>query len=157
MKTNMKTRPTTTTIQLAVVALAWIYISAASAQLSIPSDGSDGEFHPIESIVVDLSQAVAGNWDDDNSANAGNEQLALAAHLRVDRIEFYTGPYADRFGTSEEDGTLAAFVDDGEFASADLPITTILWTTWGVTLLGLCVLGAWARLACGRSQPIAEA
>ena len=47
-----------------------------------------------------------------------NEQLALAAHLRVDRIEFYTGPYADRFGTAQEDDTLAAFVTAGAYAVA---------------------------------------
>ena len=37
----------------------------------------------------------------------------------------------------------------GPIVSADLPITTILWTTWGVTLLGLLVLGFTLRTALG--------
>ena len=37
----------------------------------------------------------------------------------------------------------------GTVASPALPITTILWTTWGVTLLGLFVLGFTLRTALG--------
>ncbi|MFK7739738.1 MAG: sensor histidine kinase [Planctomycetota bacterium] len=37
----------------------------------------------------------------------------------------------------------------GPVVSADLPISTILWTTWGVTLLGLVVLGFTLRTAIG--------
>lgn len=37
----------------------------------------------------------------------------------------------------------------GPVLSADLPVTTILWTTWGVTLLGLLVLGFTLRTAIG--------
>lgn len=37
----------------------------------------------------------------------------------------------------------------GPILSADLPVTTILWTTWGVTLLGLLVLGFTLRAALG--------
>lgn len=39
--------------------------------LTIPSDGSDGNFNPTVDIEVDLSQAVTGSWDQDNSANIG--------------------------------------------------------------------------------------
>lgn len=42
------------------------------------------------------------------------EQIELAAHLGVDRIEFYTGPYADAFGN--HDAILAPFVDTGHLA-----------------------------------------
>lgn len=37
----------------------------------------------------------------------------------------------------------------GPVISADLPVTTILWTTWGVTVLGLLVLGFTLRTAIG--------
>lgn len=37
----------------------------------------------------------------------------------------------------------------GPVMEAELPITAILWTTWGVTLLGLCVLGFTLRTAIG--------
>ena len=41
------------------------------AQLSIPSDGSDGALNITANTVIDLSQAVTGTWDANNSANAG--------------------------------------------------------------------------------------
>ena len=46
-----------------------------------------------------------------------NEQLDLASHLGVERIEFYTGPYADAFGTDDSDNVLAPFVAAGEHAN----------------------------------------
>lgn len=42
------------------------------------------------------------------------EQLSLARHLGTDRIEFYTGPYANEFGTSEGDEILKEFVIAGK-------------------------------------------
>jgi len=44
---------------------------AATAQLSIPSDGSDGALNITADTIIDLSQAVTGTWDQNNSANAG--------------------------------------------------------------------------------------
>jgi len=41
------------------------------AQISIPSDGSDGALNVSSSVQIDLSQAVTGTWSDNNSANAG--------------------------------------------------------------------------------------
>lgn len=41
------------------------------AQLSIPSDGSDGPLNITSNTVIDLSQAVTGAWDASNSANPG--------------------------------------------------------------------------------------
>lgn len=41
------------------------------AQLAIPSDGTDGALNITEDTVIDLSQAVTGTWDQNNSANAG--------------------------------------------------------------------------------------
>ncbi len=52
--------------------LAALILPAASLHaLTIPSDGSDGNFHPTEDIEVDLSQAVTGVWDQNNAANIG--------------------------------------------------------------------------------------
>jgi hypothetical protein len=44
---------------------------SAQAQLSIPSDGSDGALIVTSNTVIDLSQAVTAAWDANNSANAG--------------------------------------------------------------------------------------
>jgi hypothetical protein len=46
-------------------------ILTASAQLTIPSDGSDGALNITQDTVIDLSQAVTGTWDQNNSAKAG--------------------------------------------------------------------------------------
>lgn len=45
--------------------------AARALALTIPSDGSDGDFNPTADIVVDLSLAPAGAWDASNTANAG--------------------------------------------------------------------------------------
>jgi len=42
------------------------------AQIIVPSDGSDGALNIISNTVIDLSQAVAGSWSANNSANAGS-------------------------------------------------------------------------------------
>lgn len=44
------------------------------------------------------------------------KQIELAAYLGVNRIEFYTGPYADNFGKQDLDLVLAPFVTSGKFA-----------------------------------------
>ena len=44
------------------------------------------------------------------------EQLTLAAHLGTDRIEFYTGPYAEHYGSQEGDDILATFIRAGTHA-----------------------------------------
>jgi hypothetical protein len=41
------------------------------AQLSIPSDGSDGALVISNNTVINLSQAVSGVWTNNNTANAG--------------------------------------------------------------------------------------
>ena len=51
--------------------VAAMSMEAARAALNIPSDGSDGALVITNNQVIDLSQAVTGNWDADNSANAG--------------------------------------------------------------------------------------
>lgn len=40
-------------------------------------------------------------------------QLSLAQHLGTDRIEFYTGPYAEHFDSAEGDAILSEFVSAG--------------------------------------------
>jgi hypothetical protein len=55
--------------------LAMVLFASASvlhAQLTIPSDGSDGALNITSTnAVIDLSQAVTGAWDANNSANVG--------------------------------------------------------------------------------------
>ena len=66
MKTNYS-------LTLAALGLA-ACLPPAHAQLVIPSDGSDGTLNPGLSptnVVIDLSQAVPGVWNADNTANAG--------------------------------------------------------------------------------------
>lgn len=55
---------------LPIIALITV-ASTVNAAINIPSDGSDGAYSPAASTVVDLSQAVTGNWSDPNTANAG--------------------------------------------------------------------------------------
>jgi len=45
------------------------------------------------------------------------KQIELAANLGVNRIEFYTGPYADNFGGPELESILAPFIKSGELAN----------------------------------------
>ncbi len=44
------------------------------------------------------------------------DQLTLAARLGTDRIEFYTGPYAEHYGTEAGEEILASFIAAGEHA-----------------------------------------
>lgn len=45
-------------------------------------------------------------------------QLTLASQLGTDRIEFYTGPYAETFGTPEGEAVLQTFVAAGQHANS---------------------------------------
>ena len=51
--------------------VATMSLETAKAALNIPSDGSDGALIITASTNIDLSKAVPGNWDMNNSANAG--------------------------------------------------------------------------------------
>ena len=60
----------TTLRSLLVIAL--IAGPSARAAIVVPgADGSDGVLNITEDTVIDLSQAVTGTWDQDNTANAG--------------------------------------------------------------------------------------
>jgi pyridoxine 5-phosphate synthase len=45
-----------------------------------------------------------------------DKQIERSAHLGVDRIEFYTGPYADNFGKPDQNIVLAPFIKSGLLA-----------------------------------------
>lgn len=62
----MKLKPYLLTA-LAAVALPL----SARAQITVPSDGSDGALNVTADTVIDLSQAVTGTWNQSNTANAG--------------------------------------------------------------------------------------
>ena len=73
-----------------------------------------GESNRLKPIVDDLkakSIRVSCFMDPDN------DQLSLAEHLGTDRIEFYTGPYADHYGSDKGDELLAEFIDAGSHAA----------------------------------------
>jgi pyridoxine 5-phosphate synthase len=46
-----------------------------------------------------------------------HEQLTLASHLGTDRVEFYTGPYAEHYGSDKGDAILQTFVEAGAHAA----------------------------------------
>ncbi len=72
-----------------------------------------GESNRLKPIVDDLQ---ANNIRVSCFMDPDNEQLTLASHLGTDRIEFYTGPYADHYGTDEGKQVLAGFIDAGRHA-----------------------------------------
>jgi pyridoxine 5-phosphate synthase len=72
-----------------------------------------GESNRLKSVVETLkgdNMRVSCFMDPDH------EQLRLASRLGTDRIEFYTGPYADHHGSPEGDSILQTFVDAGALA-----------------------------------------
>ena len=79
-----------------------------------------GESNRLKPVVAALRQQdirVSCFMDPDS------EQLTLAQHLGTDRIEFYTGPYADHYGADQCEPILDAFVQAGQHAvSLDLGI-----------------------------------
>jgi hypothetical protein len=60
-------------IKLALTLAAGVAAFAPSlfAQISIPSDGSDGALIVSNSMTINLANAVTGNWTNNNSANMG--------------------------------------------------------------------------------------
>ena len=62
----MKTK--TTSILLAAVFGAL----TAQAQLTIPSDGSDGAFNPSANVEIDLGLATTALWTAPGSGSSGN-------------------------------------------------------------------------------------
>ena len=79
-----------------------------------------GESNRLKPVIAALSQQgirVSCFMDPDP------EQLTLAQHLGTDRIEFYTGPYADHYGADQCKPILDSFVQAGQHAvSLDLGI-----------------------------------
>ena len=69
-----KTMKTTSSIITAIITctLMAAFVPSSLAQLNIPSDGSDGALVINSDTVIDLSQAVTGNWNDNNTAHSGN-------------------------------------------------------------------------------------
>lgn len=59
-----------TTLAIIVLSITAL-VPTLEAQIDIPSDGSDGALNISSDTVIDLSQAVTGSWDADNSSNAG--------------------------------------------------------------------------------------
>jgi len=54
------------------ILIVFLCVLPANASITIPgADGSDGALQITATTVIDLSKAVTGVWDDNNSANAG--------------------------------------------------------------------------------------
>jgi plastocyanin len=70
-KTQPDTRMKPPKSKLALAVLLLLPCWPVTAQLVIPSDGSDGVFAPTTDIVISLAEAVDGTWNVNNSANAG--------------------------------------------------------------------------------------
>lgn len=66
---------------------------------------------PIVGALQDQDIRVSLFMDPDDT------QLTLAARLGVERIEFYTGPYAEHFGDQQQDEILASFSNAGNVAN----------------------------------------
>ena len=74
-----------------------------------------GESNRLKPIVLKLKQRnirISCFMDPDR------EQLALAQHLGTDRIEFFTGPYAEHCGGRREEEILGLFVSAGKYADS---------------------------------------
>ncbi len=72
-----------------------------------------GESNRLKPLVVKLK---ADNIRVCCFMDPDHEQLRLARHLGTDRIEFYTGPYADQYNSPEVDSILRTFTDAGSLA-----------------------------------------
>jgi hypothetical protein len=56
----------------AILAMSIAALAPSSfAQIAVPSDGSDGALNITSNTLIDLSQAVTGSWNANDSANAG--------------------------------------------------------------------------------------
>ncbi|MCK5944239.1 MAG: hypothetical protein KAI24_19790, partial [Planctomycetes bacterium] len=97
---------------------------------------------------AERTQAVLVDWQ-----QLERELLSLVKDLFEDGCARIVR--CERPTTTEQPSMLASvparLIADyrGPVLEAELPITAILWTTWGVTLLGLCVLGFTLRTAIG--------
>jgi len=69
-----------------------------------------GESNRLKPLVAKLQ---ADNMRVSCFMDPDHEQLRLASHLGTDRIEFYTGPYADHHGSPQGDSILQTFIDAG--------------------------------------------
>ena len=72
-----------------------------------------GESNRLKPLVVKLK---ADNIRVCCFMDPDHEQLRLASHLGTDRIEFYTGPYADQYNSPAVDSILRTFTDAGTLA-----------------------------------------
>lgn len=73
-------------------------------------DGESDRLGPVVAKLKAINCRVSCFMDPDK------DQLTQAKQLGADRIEFYTGPYADSHGTGQGAKALASFVDAGAHA-----------------------------------------
>ena len=74
--------------------------------------GESNQLKPVVEQLKDDKIRISCFMDPDH------EQLTLAQHLGTHRIEFYTGPFAEHYGTPQGDEILQQFIAAGEHASS---------------------------------------
>jgi hypothetical protein len=70
---------------------AVIMISSACAQLSVPSDGSDGALNITSNTVIDLSKALTKTWSDPSSGNGIYDSNQWAVVFKYGSVNITTG------------------------------------------------------------------
>jgi plastocyanin len=70
---------------------AWLALAHAVSALTIPSDGSDGTFAPSANIVMDLSKAVTGTWDQPGNGNGTYDPNQWAVVFKFSSVNIPAG------------------------------------------------------------------
>ena len=87
--------PTTmkTTTKSTVCAALFVLVAAGSsyAQLNIPSDGSDGALNITTNTVIDLTQAVTGNWTNAGTGTGVYDPAQWAVVFKYSSVNIASG------------------------------------------------------------------
>ncbi|MBE7498517.1 MAG: hypothetical protein HS117_26560 [Verrucomicrobiaceae bacterium] len=84
----MNLRPKPTTLLLAAF---FSGVLAAQAQLTIPSDGSDGAFNPATNVEIDLGLATNGLWNSPGSGNGVYDAEKWAVVFKYSSVNIPAG------------------------------------------------------------------
>ena len=84
MKTIMKT-------QVCVALFVLVAALSSDAQLNIPSDGSDGALNITTNTVIDLSQAVTGNWTNSGTGTGVYDPTQWAVIFKYSSVNIASG------------------------------------------------------------------
>lgn len=83
---------TKTPSRFAAVILPSLFASVTSVSgITIPSDGSDGAFAPTANVVIDLSLAETGDWDNPGNGNGIYDPAQWAVVFKYSSVEIPAG------------------------------------------------------------------